>query len=142
MEYTLSKNREVKIMDKRLLRVRRILKSKKPEFKRYCWNKKLRLRNKSWRRPRGLHNKLRLRYGGKKSGRIPVNIGFGSPKAVRGLHPSGYEEVIVFNVLDLEKIDPSKQVARIASCVGMKKRLMIEDKAKELGIKILNPSRW
>ncbi len=125
---------------KRLLRVRRRQKERKPDFRRYCWNKKLRLRDKSWRRPRGLHNKLRRRYGGKWSGRIPVNVGFGSPKAVRGLHPSGYEEVLVYNVKDLDGIDPERQAIRIASRVGMKKRLAIEDKAKELGIKILNPS--
>lgn len=125
---------------KRLLRVRRRLKESKPEFRRYCWNKKLRLRNKSWRRPRGLHSKLRKRYGGKKSGRVVVNIGFGSPKAVKGLHPSGYEEVLVYNPAELERIDKKRQAARIASCVGLKKRLAIEDKAKELGIRILNPS--
>lgn len=125
---------------KRLLKVRRRQKERKPEFRRYCWNKKLRLRNKSWRRPRGLHSKLRRRYGGKKSGRIVVNAGFGSPRAVRGLHPSGYEEVLVYNPAELEKIDKERQAARIASCVGMKKRLAIEDKAKELGIKVLNPS--
>lgn len=128
-------------MDKRLLRVRRRLKARKPEFKRYCAHKKLRLRNKSWRRPRGLDNKLRIRYGGKKSGRIVVNVGFGSPKAVRGLHPSGYEEVLIYNPNELEKIDPERQAIRIASQVGMKKRLAIEDKAKELGLKILNPTR-
>jgi len=128
-------------MDKRLLRVRRRLKARKPEFKRYCAHKKLRLRNKSWRRPRGLDNKLRIRYGGKKSGRIVVNVGFGSPKAIRGLHPSGYEEVLIYNPNELEKIDPERQAIRIASQVGMKKRLAIEDKAKELGLKILNPTR-
>ncbi len=125
---------------KRLLRVRRRQKERKPEFRRYCWNKKLRLREKSWRRPRGLHNKLRKRYGGKWAGRIVVNIGFGSPKAVRGLHPSGYEEVLVYTVKELEKVDPERQAIRIASCVGMRKRLEIEEKAKEMGIKVLNPT--
>ncbi len=125
---------------KKLIKLRRRLKARKPEFRRYCWNKKLRLRDKSWRRPRGLHNKLRKRVGGKWSGRIPVNVGFGSPKAVRGLHPSGYEEVLVYNVKDLERVDKERQAIRIASCVGLKKRLLIEEKAKELGIKILNPT--
>ncbi len=123
----------------RLLRVRRRQKQRKPEFRRYCWNKKLRLRDKSWRRPRGLHNKLRKRYGGKWSGRITVNVGFGSPKAVRGLHPSGYVEVLVHNVKELEGLDPEKHAVRIASSVGMKKRLEIEARAAELGLKVLNP---
>ena len=60
---------------------------------------------------------------------------------MRGLHPSGYEEVLVYNVKDLEKVDKERQAIRIASCVGMKKRLAIEEKARELGIKILNPTQ-
>ena len=88
----------------------------------------------------GLNSKLRGRYGGRKGGGSVVSAGFGSPKAVRGLQPSGYEEVLVYNPAELEKIDEERQAARIASCVGMKKRLAIEDRAKELGIKVLNPS--
>ncbi len=125
---------------RRLLRVRMRQKARKPEFRHPYAHTKLRLRDKSWRRPKGLHSKWRERYGGKWSGRILVNVGFGSPKAVRGLHPSGYEEVLVYNVKDLEKVDKERQAIRIASCVGMKKRLEIEEKARELGIKILNPS--
>jgi large subunit ribosomal protein L32e len=121
----------------RLLRVRRRLKLRKPEFRRYEAHKKLRLRDKSWRRPRGRHNKLRERRGGRK----PVLVGFGSPKKVRNLHPSGFEEILVCNVSDLNPLDPSKQAVRIASRVGLKKRLMIEDKAKEMGFFVLNPKR-
>ena len=126
---------------RRLLKVRMRQKARKPEFRHPYAHTKLRLRDKSWRRPKGLHSKWRERYGGKWSGRILVNIGFGSPKAVRGLHPSGYEEVLAYNVKDLEKVDKERQAIRIASCVGMKKRLAIEEKAKELGIKVLNPSQ-
>ena len=124
---------------KRLLKTRTMQKKKKPEFKRYCWNKKRRLREKSWRRPRGLHSKLRRRYGGKWSGRVLVSVGFGSPREVRGLHPSGFTEILVFNPNDLEGIDPNTHAIRISARVGTKKRLAIEEKAKELGIKILNP---
>ena len=123
----------------RLLRLRRRLKSRKPEFRHFEAHKKLRLRDLGWRRPRGKHNKWRERYGGKWSGRVLPSPGFSSPKAVRGLHPSGYEEVLVFNVSDLEKINPETQAVRISSKVGMKKRLMIEEKAKDMGLKILNP---
>ncbi len=125
----------------RLLRVRRRIKSKKPEFRHFEAHKKLRLRNLGWRRPRGIHNKFRRRYGGKWSGRILPNPGFSSPKAVKGLHPSGYKEVLVYNVKDLEGLDPKRQAVRISSRVGLKKRLAIEEKAKELGLKILNPTQ-
>jgi len=124
-----------------LLRLRKRLKSRKPEFRRYCWDRKLKLRRKSWRKPRGLDNAMRLEYGGKWSGRKRVKIGFRGPKTVRGLHPSGYEEVLVYNEKQLEKVDPNRQAIRIASCVGLRKRVLIESKAKEKGIKILNPLR-
>ncbi len=126
---------------KALLRLRKRLKSRKPEFRRYCWDRKLKLRRKSWRKPRGLDNAMRLEYGGKWSGRKRVKVGFKSPSAVRGLHPSGYEDVLVYSPKDLEKLDPKRQAVRIASCVGLKKRLEIEKKANEMGLKILNPSR-
>jgi large subunit ribosomal protein L32e len=119
----------------RLLKLRRRLKSRRPEFRRHEAHKKLRLRDKSWRRPRGRHNKLREKYGGRK----PVMVGFGSPKKVRNLHPSGFEELIVHNADELKLVDSSRQAVKIASTVGLKKRLIIEEKAKEMGIVVLNP---
>lgn len=119
----------------RLLKLRRRQKARKPEFRRYEAHKKLRLRDKSWRRPRGRHSKLRTRYGGRKV----VMAGYGSPKEVRFLHPSGFEDVLVHSPAELELIDGNKQAVRIASRVGLKKRLLIEDRAKEMGLKVLNP---
>ncbi len=123
----------------RVMRLRRRLKSRKPEFRHFEAHKKLRLKDLGWRRPRGRHNKWRERYGGKWSGRILPNPGFSSPKAVRGLHPSGYEEVLVHTPKDLDGVNPEIQAVRIASTVGLRKRLAIEEKARELGIKVLNP---
>ena len=119
----------------RLLKVRRRLKDRKPEFRRYEAHKKLRLRDKSWRRPRGLDSKLRKRYGGRKV----VNVGYGTPKAVRGLHASGFQEVLVSTPSQLEGLDAAIHAVRIASTVGLKKRLIIEEKAKEKGLLVLNP---
>ncbi|MBC7114754.1 MAG: large subunit ribosomal protein L32e [Archaeoglobi archaeon] len=121
----------------RLLRVREILKKKRPEFRRYQAHKKKAL-DDSWRRPRGIHNKLRRRFAGK--GNV-VQIGYGSPRKVRGIHPSGYEEVLVRTLSDLENVDPSKQIVRIASTVGTKKRLKIEKYAESLGIRVINKLR-
>ena len=67
-----------------------------------------------------------------------VRVGFRGPKEVRGLHPSGFEEVIVQNTTDLENINPKKQAARISSTVGTKKRIDIAKRAEELEIRILN----
>ena len=117
----------------RLLKVRTRQKAKKPEFNRHDAHKKKRL-GISWRKPRGLHNKLRQQVAAK--GRL-VRPGFGSPKAVRGYHPSGYKEVLVFNIKDLEKAEGC--VVRIASTVGMKKRKEIMAKASEINLRVLNP---
>jgi large subunit ribosomal protein L32e len=66
-----------------------------------------------------------------------VNIGYRSPKSVRGLHPSGFEEVIVHNVKDLDEIK-SHQAARISHTVGRRKRADIVERAEELKIYIFN----
>ena len=39
---------------------------------------------------------------------------------------------------DIGNIDPQMQAARIGATVGMKKRITIEQKADELGIRVLN----
>lgn len=119
-------------MAERLLRVRTRQKSKKPEFNFHDSHKKKRLAT-SWRKPRGLHNKLRQQISAK--GKL-VRPGFGSPKAVRGYHPCGLPEVLVNNVAELEKAQGF--AVRIASAVGRRKRLDIEAKAAQAGLKVLN----
>ncbi|WP_297491022.1 50S ribosomal protein L32e [Thermococcus sp.] len=120
----------------RLMTIRARIKRKKPRFLRQEWWRFPKFKNNpKWRRPKGIDSKMRLKKKGKL--RSP-SIGWGSPRAVRGLHPSGYEEVLVHNVKELEAIDPSRQAARIAGTVGRRKRELIVAKAKELGIKVLN----
>lgn len=89
-----------------------------------------------WRRPRGRQSKLRRRKKGK--GIMP-SVSYATPKELRYLHPSGFKEVLVYNVKDLEKIDVSKEVVKIAHTVGKKKRNEIIKKAEELKIRVLNP---
>jgi len=122
---------------KRLLDVRKYQKSKKPHFLQTDSHKKKKLKD-YWRRPDGIHNKTRYSQKGK----CPrVERGFGSPALVRGLHPSGFEEVIVKNTKDLESLNIETMAGRIAHTVGARKRYQIEKKAAELGLKILNPTR-
>ena len=62
-------------------------------------------------------------------------------KHARGLHPSGYTDNIVFNVNDLNKLDPNKDAARLAHTVGARKRKEIISQATNMQIKILNPGK-
>ncbi|PPA80039.1 MAG: 50S ribosomal protein L32e [ANME-2 cluster archaeon HR1] len=118
----------------RLLKVRKRQKQKKPVFLQTDHHKKKRLK-KTWRRPRGLHNKKRRYILGK--GQI-VRVGFGSPVAVKGLHPSGFMDVLVSRIQDLENMDPDTQAVRISRTVGQRKRIEILKKAQTQGMKILN----
>lgn len=117
-----------------LLKLRKKIKKKKPEFRRQEWFRKKSLGDK-WRKPRGLHSKLRMHE--KARGSLPTP-GYGSPSGVRGLNREGYREVLVMNVKDLEKINPKEEVALIASGVGKKKRFEILEFAEKNNIKVGN----
>jgi len=107
-----------------------------PAFNRQDYHKKKRVPT-SWRKPRGTHSKRRKGIKGKGD---TVQAGFRSPTAVRGLHPSGFEEVRVHNVDDLDGVDGDTQAVRIASTVGGRKRERIEEVAEDEGIRVLNPT--
>ncbi len=111
--------------------------ARRPAFLRQEWYKRKRLQGAKWRKPRGMHSKMRQHYAYRRN---VVSIGYGSPKMARNLHPSGFREVMVHNVKDLERINPESEAARVAHKVGMKKRLEIEAKAEELKIRVLNRS--
>jgi large subunit ribosomal protein L32e len=116
---------------KRLIRVRV---EKGATFKRDGYGKKRQLSD-SWRKPRGQHNKQREQK--KAKGALP-KPGFGSPIAVRGMHPSGFFEVLVSSVKELEGIDPKTHAIRIGATVGERTRGGLQEKAIAEGFKVLN----
>ncbi|AEH06760.1 50S ribosomal protein L32e [Methanothermococcus okinawensis] len=121
---------------KRLLRLKLKMKQKKPDFKRQEWFKCKRI-GTSWRRPIGLHSGMRKQL---KHRPAIVKIGYRAPALVRGLHPSGLEDVLIHNVKELEALNPETQGARVASTVGRRKKIEIVKRANELGIRLLNIS--
>lgn len=119
---------------RRLLDARSTHKASLPSFNRIDSHKKKKLKL-SWRKPMGHHSQMRRQR--KAKGSI-VKIGFGSPALVRGLHASGYEEVLVYRPADVQNIKKT-QAIRIGGTVGKKKQTEIEKVAKELNVKVLNP---
>ena len=113
----------------------RVAKRRKPEFSRQESRRYVRVKS-AWARPRGKDSKMRY---GIKGWPKSVGIGYKSPKVLRGLHPSGLEEVLVYRPEDLDSIDPVRQSARIGHTVGTRKRTAIVEKAREQKIRILNP---
>ena len=119
------------------LKKRAEVSGRRPEFLRQEWHRRKRLQNVKWRKPQGDHSKMRQHYAYRPN---VVSIGFGSPRAARYLHPSGFREVMVWNVNDLVKINPETEAARVAHSVGFRKRQEIEERADELKIRVLNRS--
>jgi large subunit ribosomal protein L32e len=119
------------------LRIRKTIKRKTPHFRQQEWFRYKRI-NQSWRKPRGMHSKMRKHKGYRPN---VVSVGYGSPLKTRNLHPSGFEEIMIFNPKDLDKINPKKQAARVGHSVGTRKRIEIEKIAEKKGIRVLNPRR-
>jgi large subunit ribosomal protein L32e len=123
---------------KQALALRSAQKKKTPSFRRTEWFRYKRLSRSGWRAPHGMDNKQRRNF--KYRGSL-VRIGHGKVAAARFLHPSGFREVMVHNVADLEAIDPETEAARVGGTVGGRKRETIYSRADELGIRVLNRRR-
>ena len=123
---------------KAALALRAAQKKGTPSFRRTEWFRYKRLSRSGWRKPHGMDNKQRRNY--KYRGSL-VRIGHGKVKAANGLHPSGFEEVMVHNSRDLDNIDAETQAARVGATVGGRKREVIHSRADELGIRVLNRRR-
>jgi large subunit ribosomal protein L32e len=125
------------VINKELVEARKKVADKRPRFVRQeSWRYDRLAEN--WRKPKGKDNKMRRQVSG-----VPqiVKVGYRGPKHARGLHPSGYTDNIIFNVNDLNKLDPKKDAARLAHTVGARKRKEIISKATSMQIKILNPGK-
>jgi len=120
------------------LRKRRFkLRKKLPKFRRQESWKYAKL-SESWRRPKGLDNKMRKDIKG-----VPprVKVGYRTPRDIRGLHPSGLRPLIVSDIEQLERLKGQDLIVVISSRVGRRTKRAMTDKAKSLGLRIANPFR-
>ena len=108
---------------------------KQPKFRRQEWYRYYRLSRTGWRKPKGMQSKQRLNM----KYRTPMaRVGYGKISAVRGLHPSGFEDVLVNQPSDLDGLDPERQAIRVGASVGNRKRAKIHHRADDLGLRVLN----
>ena len=108
---------------------------KQPTFRRQEWFRYRRLSKTGYRKPKGKDSKMRKN----RKYRAPMaRVGYGKVAAARGLHPSGFNEVLVHNSNELDGLDPELQAVRIGAGVGNRKRSRIHDRADDLGLRVLN----
>ena len=98
----------------------------KPKFVRQDSNKMRRI-GTGWRKPKGIHSKMRNCFRGHRS---IVCVGWKSSKETRGL-VNGLENILVFTLKQLEAISPKVQGISISNSVGLRKKTEIINKAKE-----------
>ena len=123
------------MVQKRLIELRKKMKKQRPSFQRVeSWRYK-RVKS-SWRKARGIDSKTRRKS---KSGVKSPSVGYRSPKKIRGIHPSGYEEIKVFTIKDLDNLNKNRHALKISSRLGAKKRIVLIEMAQRKGFKILNP---
>ena len=122
------------VQDKRLMELRKLINKKRPSFRRVeSWRYK-RVKD-SWRKARGIDSQTRKKT---KSGVKSPTVGFRNPRKVRGLHPSGFEEVRVTKIQELKNLNKNYHAIKISGKLGAKKRIALIDYCQKRGFRILN----
>jgi len=114
----------------------KIVKKKTNKFKRFQSDRRVTVKE-SWRRPRGIDNRVRRKFKGAK---LMPKIGYGSNKATRFMLPNGFYKFVVHNVRDLELLlmHNHRYAAEISHSVSSGKRKEIVERALQLDIKVTN----
>ena len=116
-----------------------IVKKRTKKFARHQSDLFMRIQRSSWRKPKGIDGRVRRRF----KGAIPMpSIGYGSNKKTRNVLPNGFKSVVVSNVSELEMLMMQNGVyaAEVAHNVSAKNRIVIVKRAKELNVKVTNPT--
>lgn len=91
----------------------------------------------SWRRPRGIDNRMRRRFRGNK--KMP-KVGYGSDQATKFHLPNGLKKFVVHNVKDLDVLLMNNRTfcGEIAHNVSAKKRAEIVKRSQQIRVKLTN----
>jgi large subunit ribosomal protein L32e len=118
----------------KMLELRTQMKKRKPVFCRKDCNKKKRIEDDVWRKPRGCDNKQRLK---RKGHRKNPSSGYRSPIIIRGLHHSGLMPVLVTTESQIEALTKEHGIIISSKTGGRKKKSLIALAVKK-GIRVLN----
>lgn len=121
------------------IKSKRELKKRKkiPKFIRQESWRYVKLRKLSWRSPKGIDNKIRLKVKGWPPG---AEVGYRSNRLTRGLHPSGLIPVIVYSPRQLNKLKTKDNIILIISAkVGARLKRTITEEARSQGLRVANP---
>ena len=116
-----------------------VVKKRTKKFARHQSDLFIRIRNSSWRKPKGIDGRVRRRF----KGSIPMpSIGYGSDKQTRNIHPHGFKTVVVSNVPELEMLMMHNRTyaATVGHSVSSRVRREIIERAEQLAIRVTNAS--
>mmetsp|Transcript_5125 Transcript_5125/g.7499 ORF Transcript_5125/g.7499 Transcript_5125/m.7499 type:complete len:137 (+) Transcript_5125:107-517(+) len=114
-----------------------IVKKRSKKFARHQSDQFMRIKNSSWRKPKGIDSRVRRRY----KGAVPMpSVGYGSDKATRNVHPNGFKSVVVSNASDVEMLMMHNRTyaATVAHSVSSRVRREIIARAEQLAIRVTN----
>lgn len=91
----------------------------------------------SWRKPRGIDNRVRRRFRGNK---LMPSIGYGSAKKTRHVEESGFRRFLVRSPHELEVLmmNNRKYAAELASSLSIRQRKALVRRAAALGVRVTN----
>jgi large subunit ribosomal protein L32e len=113
------------------------VKKRTKKFARHQADLFIRIRNSSWRKPKGIDGRVRRRF----KGAIPMpSVGYGSDKRTRNVHPNGFRSVVVNNVAELEMLMMHNRTyaATVGHSVSTRVRRLIVERAEQLAIRVSN----
>jgi len=118
------------------LHKKRIVKKKTNRFNRFQSDRFDRVKE-SWRKPRGIDNRVRRRFRGPK---LMPKIGYGSDKKTRFQLQNGLYPFVIKTAKDLEMLlmHNEKFTAVIAHNLNARNRKIVIERAAQLGIKVAN----
>ena len=115
-----------------LVKIRNDSKRMKPHFRRQDVDLKPQFR-KAWRKPKGLHSKMR---NSRKGHNLLPKLGYASPKKVKGLTRDGLKLHVVRNLNELNSVRDG--CVAVGSGVGLRKRVVLLEEIVKKNLKMFN----